>query len=63
MASYEDQINVTISTDPIPPPRLRNDNFLPMPDYGKEMFLRMVEEIVSRLNDDEWRRVKERRDA
>ncbi len=33
------------------------------PDYGQAMFVRIVEGMVCRLDDDEWRRVKERRDA
>ncbi len=28
------------------------------PDYGKELFLRFVEDIAKRLSDEEWERVR-----
>lgn len=33
------------------------------PDYGAELYLRFVENIISRLTAREWERVKKSRDA
>lgn len=31
---------------------------LATPDYGRELFLRFVEDILKRLTDEEWERVR-----